>query len=77
MLLTFRGKNIKTRVIGCPKTIDGDLKSKEVPVSFGFDTACKVLLRLSFDVVIQPTLCCTMYPFCYVSAIFFTIVCVN
>lgn len=38
----FRGKNMKTLVIGCPKTIDGDLKSKEVPTSFGFDTACKV-----------------------------------
>lgn len=35
---------MKTRVIGCPKTIDGDLKSKEVPTSFGFDTACKVTL---------------------------------
>jgi 6-phosphofructokinase len=34
---------MKTRVIGCPKTIDGDLKCKEVPASFGFDTACKVL----------------------------------
>ncbi|KAK9924486.1 hypothetical protein M0R45_032852 [Rubus argutus] len=38
----FRGKNMKTRVIGCPKTIDGDLKSKEVPTSFGFDTACRL-----------------------------------
>jgi 6-phosphofructokinase len=38
-----RSKNMKTRVIGCPKTIDGDLKCKEVPISFGFDTACKVL----------------------------------
>ncbi|ONK55531.1 uncharacterized protein A4U43_UnF2040 [Asparagus officinalis] len=37
----FMKKNIKTRVIGCPKTIDGDLKCKEVPTSFGFDTACK------------------------------------
>lgn len=36
---------MKTRVIGCPKTIDGDLKSKEVPTSFGFDTACKVLFH--------------------------------
>ncbi|KAE8728847.1 Pyrophosphate--fructose 6-phosphate 1-phosphotransferase subunit beta 1 [Hibiscus syriacus] len=26
----FRGKNLKTRVIGCPKTIDGDLKCKEI-----------------------------------------------
>ncbi|RVW23258.1 Pyrophosphate--fructose 6-phosphate 1-phosphotransferase subunit beta [Vitis vinifera] len=39
----FRGKKLKTRVIGCPKTIDGDLKCKEVPTSFGFDTACKVM----------------------------------
>lgn len=39
---------MKARVIGCPKTIDGDLKSKEVPTSFGFDTACRVIL-LSFD----------------------------
>ncbi|QHO37384.1 Pyrophosphate--fructose 6-phosphate 1-phosphotransferase subunit beta [Arachis hypogaea] len=38
----FRSKNLKTRVIGCPKTIDGDLKCKEVPTSFGFDTACKM-----------------------------------
>lgn len=38
---------MKTKVIGCPKTIDGDLKCKEVPVSFGFDTACKVGSSLS------------------------------
>ena len=37
---------MKTRVVGCPKTIDGDLKCKEVPTSFGFDTACKVLTSL-------------------------------
>ncbi|KAL9266874.1 Pyrophosphate--fructose 6-phosphate 1-phosphotransferase subunit beta-like protein [Drosera capensis] len=42
----FRSKNIKTRVIGCPKTIDGDLKSKEVPTSFGFDTACKIYAEM-------------------------------
>ncbi|XP_044416404.1 pyrophosphate--fructose 6-phosphate 1-phosphotransferase subunit beta 1-like [Triticum aestivum] len=35
----FRGRNLKTRVISCTKTIDGDLKCKEVPTSFGFDTA--------------------------------------
>jgi 6-phosphofructokinase len=33
-------------VIGCPKTIDGDLKCKEVPTSFGFDTACKVSINI-------------------------------
>jgi 6-phosphofructokinase len=33
-------------VIGCPKTIDVDLKCKEVPTSFGFDTACKVSINI-------------------------------
>jgi len=32
----------KSCVIGVPKTIDGDLRSSEIPISFGFDTACKV-----------------------------------
>jgi pyrophosphate--fructose-6-phosphate 1-phosphotransferase len=31
-----------TTIVGIPKTIDGDLKSKDIDVSFGFDTACKV-----------------------------------
>ncbi len=30
------------QVIGCPKTIDGDLKNEMIEASFGFDTACKV-----------------------------------
>lgn len=30
------------QVIGCPKTIDGDLKNVMIETSFGFDTACKV-----------------------------------
>ncbi|MDD2551707.1 MAG: diphosphate--fructose-6-phosphate 1-phosphotransferase [Dysgonamonadaceae bacterium] len=30
------------QVIGCPKTIDGDLKNELIEASFGFDTACKV-----------------------------------
>jgi len=30
------------KVIGCPKTIDGDLQNEHIPVSFGFDTATKV-----------------------------------
>ncbi|KAF3451776.1 hypothetical protein FNV43_RR07872 [Rhamnella rubrinervis] len=49
----FRGKNIKTRVIGCPKTIDGDLKCKEVPASFGFDTACKIYSEMIGNVMID------------------------
>ncbi|XP_059451576.1 pyrophosphate--fructose 6-phosphate 1-phosphotransferase subunit beta-like [Corylus avellana] len=47
----FRGKNMKTRVIGCPKTIDGDLKCKEVPTSFGFDTACKIYSEMIGNVM--------------------------
>lgn len=38
----FAKQNAKCRVIGCPKTIDGDLKNEHIPVSFGFDTATKV-----------------------------------
>lgn len=38
----FQEKQSKTRVIGVPKTIDGDLKNEFVSLSFGFDTACKV-----------------------------------
>lgn len=34
------------RVIGVPKTIDGDLKNPYVPISFGFDTACKIYAEL-------------------------------
>jgi len=34
------------RVIGCPKTIDGDLKNEWIEVSFGFDTATKVYAEL-------------------------------
>ncbi|PWA36029.1 Pyrophosphate--fructose 6-phosphate 1-phosphotransferase subunit beta [Artemisia annua] len=36
-----KGGDLKTLIIGCPNTIDGDLKCKEVPTSFGCDTACK------------------------------------
>ncbi|KAK6127246.1 hypothetical protein DH2020_039009 [Rehmannia glutinosa] len=49
----FRGKSMKTKVIGCPKTIDGDLKSKEVPISFGFDTACKIYAEMIGNVMID------------------------
>ena len=34
------------RVIGCPKTIDGDLKNEFIEASFGFDTACRVYSEL-------------------------------
>ena len=34
------------QVIGCPKTIDGDLKNEHIETSFGFDTACKTYSEL-------------------------------
>ncbi len=37
----FLKNDCPTKVIGVPKTIDGDLKNSYVPISFGFDTACK------------------------------------
>lgn len=55
----FRSKNLKSRVIGCPKTIDGDLKCKEVPTSFGFDTACKVLISCVWFDFMQISGCST------------------
>lgn len=42
----FLNNGCKTKVIGVPKTIDGDLKSKEIAISFGFDTACKVYAEM-------------------------------
>ena len=39
-------KNTGIQVIGCPKTIDGDLKNEMIETSFGFDTACKVYSEL-------------------------------
>ncbi|HOV15373.1 MAG TPA: diphosphate--fructose-6-phosphate 1-phosphotransferase, partial [Spirochaetota bacterium] len=38
----FMKKNCGIQVIGCPKTIDGDLKNEYIETSFGFDTATKV-----------------------------------
>lgn len=39
-------KGCGIQVIGCPKTIDGDLKNSMIETSFGFDTACKVYSEL-------------------------------
>lgn len=38
----YAAQNYGVQVIGCPKTIDGDLKNEMIETSFGFDTACKV-----------------------------------
>ena len=37
----YAAKKYGVQVIGCPKTIDGDLKNEMIETSFGFDTACK------------------------------------
>lgn len=37
----FVAHNAGIQVIGCPKTIDGDLKNEQIEISFGFDTATK------------------------------------
>lgn len=37
----YAAKSYGVQVIGCPKTIDGDLKNEQIETSFGFDTACK------------------------------------
>ena len=37
----YAAKQAGVAVIGCPKTIDGDLKNQQIETSFGFDTACK------------------------------------
>lgn len=42
----YEQKGYGIQVIGCPKTIDGDLKNEYVETSFGFDTACKVYSEL-------------------------------
>lgn len=38
----YKAHNAGVQVIGCPKTIDGDLKNNMIETSFGFDTATKV-----------------------------------
>ena len=38
----YKSIDAGVQVIGCPKTIDGDLKNEMIETSFGFDTACKV-----------------------------------
>lgn len=42
----YAAKQYGVQVIGCPKTIDGDLKNDQIETSFGFDTACKTYSEL-------------------------------
>lgn len=42
----YAAKKYGVQVIGCPKTIDGDLKNAQIETSFGFDTATKTYSEL-------------------------------
>ena len=42
----FAAKKTGVQVIGCPKTIDGDLKNEDIECSFGFDTATKTYAEI-------------------------------
>ena len=42
----YTAKQYGVQVIGCPKTIDGDLKNSQIETSFGFDTATKTYSEL-------------------------------
>ena len=42
----LKAKGAGIQVIGCPKTIDGDLKNDQIEISFGFDTATKTYAEL-------------------------------
>eukprot|EP00475_Leptophrys_vorax_P023376 TRINITY_DN31_c0_g1_i1.p1 TRINITY_DN31_c0_g1~~TRINITY_DN31_c0_g1_i1.p1 ORF type:complete len:600 (+),score=183.77 TRINITY_DN31_c0_g1_i1:44-1801(+) len=51
----FESQNVRTKVCGVPKTIDGDLRNEDIEASFGFDTASKVysslVSNLCFDAI--------------------------
>jgi diphosphate--fructose-6-phosphate 1-phosphotransferase len=50
----FEANECPTKVCGCPKTIDGDLKVHPyIPISFGFDTACKTYSELVGNVCVD------------------------
>lgn len=50
----FKANGCKTKVVGAPKTIDGDLKCPpHLPISFGFDTACRTYATLVGNVAID------------------------
>ncbi len=42
----FKAHNTPCAVVGIPKTIDGDLKTEDVEISFGFDTACRTFSEI-------------------------------
>ncbi|RDB31581.1 diphosphate--fructose-6-phosphate 1-phosphotransferase [Candidatus Similichlamydia laticola] len=59
----FQKQNFKTSVIGVPKTIDGDLKGHSIEISFGHDTASKVISELVGNVCMDALSCKKNYHF--------------
>ncbi|MCE1198534.1 MAG: 6-phosphofructokinase, partial [Marinilabiliales bacterium] len=51
----YLSRQTGVQVIGCPKTIDGDLKNEMIETSFGFDTACKVYSELIGNIMRDAT----------------------
>lgn len=49
----FLNNNISTRVIGVPKTIDGDLKNEYIEIPFGFDSATKTYSEIIGNILID------------------------
>lgn len=58
----FLAKGIQTKVIGVPKTIDGDLKNEYIELSFGFDSATKTYSEIIGNILID-TLSAKKYTF--------------
>ncbi len=53
--------NTGIQVIGCPKTIDGDLKNEDIEASFGFDTATKTYSELIGNIEVISVSCSLFY----------------
>uniref|UniRef100_A0A7S1U0B8 Pyrophosphate--fructose 6-phosphate 1-phosphotransferase n=1 Tax=Phaeomonas parva TaxID=124430 RepID=A0A7S1U0B8_9STRA len=60
----FLQNNCATKVCGAPKTIDGDLRNTYIPISFGFDTACKVYAEQVSNVMTDALSSQKYYHFC-------------
>lgn len=60
----FLHQGVATTVVGVPKTMDGDLKCEDVPISFGFDTACKVFSELVGNIMIDAISAKKYWHFC-------------
>lgn len=60
----FVKNGVKTRVIGVPKTIDGDLRNMYIESSFGFDTATKVYSELISNLGVDAISAKKTYHFC-------------